>query len=136
MFSPRHIIAAVVIAVPSLFATVTATAQQPTVMDESAMMSTDGSGNGCGCRDVQSPPWHASVNGPACGPACHHCGVFHADPCGQLRAKHDIHRHCGVTLPPCFPRLHTWCAEGYMPTPRPLALPRCHQCGAVIEGGF
>lgn len=137
MRSPRHIIAAVILAVPSLFATAPAPAREATVMDDSAMMSTDGPGAACGCRNVQQPPWHASVAGPACGPSCHPCGVFHADPWGQLRAKHEAHRQCGgVTLPPHFPRLHAWCSEGYMPTPRPLALPRCHQCGAAIEGGF
>ncbi|MFM7207137.1 MAG: hypothetical protein ACKO4T_10770 [Planctomycetaceae bacterium] len=136
MRSPRRIIATVVVAaVSASLAIGVATAQETTVMDGSAMMSTDGAGSACGCRNMQQPPWHASVSGPACGPSCHHCGVFHADPCGQLRAKHEAHRHC-VTLPPCFPRLHTWCTEGFMPTPRPLALPRCHQCGAVIEGGL
>jgi hypothetical protein len=134
--SPCRIIAAVVVALPSLFATGPAAAQETTVTDESAMMSMDGSGNACGCRNMQQPPWHGSMSGPACGPSCHPCGVFHADPCGQLRAKHDIHRHGCVTLPPCFPRLHTWWAEGFMPTPKPLAMPRCHQCGAVIEGGL
>ncbi len=136
MRSPCRIIAAVLVALPSLFATGIATAQETTVMDESAMMSTDGAGGDCNCRSVQQPPWHGTVSGPACGPTCHHGGVFHADPCGQLRAKHDIHRHGCVTLPPCFPRLHALWVEGSMPTPKPLALPRCRQCGAVLEGGY
>ncbi len=135
MPSPCRIIAAVVI-LPAVCALGLAPAQGTTVTDDSAMMSTDGSGSGCGCRTAQQPPWHGSVSGPAVGPTCHHGGVFHADPCGQLWAKHDLHRHACVTLPPCLPRLHTWWTEGFMPTPRPLALPRCHQCGAVIEGGL
>jgi hypothetical protein len=92
---------------------------------------------GCGCRDVQRPPWHGNVQGPACGPVCRGgCGgVFHANPCGQLHLRAHALAHC-MTLPPCFPRLHGWLAEGRMPTPPPPALPRCHQCGAVIEGGF
>jgi len=124
----------IVTALPALVAMARANAQGPMDMDSSVMM--DGSGSACGCRSSQQPPWHGSVNGTVCAPACHHCGVFHADPRGQLHAKHDIRRHGCVTLPPIFPRLHTLCAEGYMPTPPPLALPRCHQCGAVIEGGF
>lgn len=89
----------------------------------------------CGCRDRNAPPWHGNVRGPARGPVCHHCGVFHANPCGQLCMKHQMHAH-GFILPPAFPRLHTLLTEGYMPTPRPITLPRCHQCGALIEGGF
>jgi len=92
---------------------------------------------GCGCRDVQRPPWHGNVQGPTCGPVCRSgcSGVFHANPCGQLHLRAYARAHC-MTLPPCFPRLHGWLAEGSMPTPPPPALPRCHQCGAVIEGGF
>lgn len=97
----------------------------------------DPGGSGCGCRGVQRPPWHGNVQGPACGPGCGQgCGgVFHADPCGQLHLRAYARAHC-MTLPPCFPRLHGWLAEGHMPTPPPPALPRCHQCGAVIDGGF
>ena len=93
--------------------------------------------SGCGCRDVQRPPWHGNVQAPACGQVCRSgCGgVFHADPCGQLHLRAYARANC-MTLPPCFPRLHGWRAEGFMPTPPPPALPRCHQCGAVIEGGF
>jgi hypothetical protein len=92
---------------------------------------------GCGCRDAQRPPWHGNVQGPACGPVCRSgCGgVFHANPCGQLHLRAHARAHC-MTLPPCFPRLHGLFAEGSMPTPPPPSLPRCHQCGAVIEGGF
>jgi len=91
----------------------------------------------CGCRNVQQPPWHGNVQGSACGPVCHSGGkrVFHANPCGQLHLRAYAREHC-MTLPPCFPRLHGWLAEGSMPTPPPPALPRCHQCGAVIDGGF
>ncbi|MEI6239888.1 MAG: hypothetical protein WCR51_05840 [Planctomycetia bacterium] len=96
-----------------------------------------GSAEGCGCRNAQRPPWHGNVQGAACGPACGtgHGGVFHANPCGQLHLRRYAREHC-MTLPPCFPRLHGWLAEGQMPTPPPPSTPRCHQCGAVIEGGF
>lgn len=94
-------------------------------------------GAGCGCRDVQRPPWHGNVQGQACGPACNAgCGgVFHANPCGQLHLRRTARQHC-MTLPSCFPRLHGWVAEGQMPSPEPPAMPRCRQCGAAIEGGF
>lgn len=100
-----------------------------------------GSADGCGCRDAQRPPWHGNVQGSVCGSACAPaCGrspqpVFHANPCGQLHLRRYAREHC-MTLPPCFPRLHGWFAEGQMPTPPPPAMPRCHQCGAVIEGGL
>ncbi|NDC53651.1 MAG: hypothetical protein EBZ74_05010 [Planctomycetia bacterium] len=94
-----------------------------------------GSPEGCGCRGVQRPPWHGNVRGPACGPACCHGGTFHANPCGQLHLRRYARENC-MTLPPCFPRLQGLFAEGSMPTPPPPVLPRCHQCGAVIEGGF
>jgi hypothetical protein len=96
-----------------------------------------GSADGCGCRDAQRPPWHGNVHGSACGPVCGQAthGVFHANPCGQLHLRRYAREHC-MTMPPCFPRLHGWFAEGQMPTPPPPAMPRCHQCGAVIEGGL
>jgi hypothetical protein len=89
-------------------------------------------------RSPQAPPWHGSVGAVDCGPHCPPGNVYHADPRGQLFTKCQVlhGRHGCVTLPPCFPRLHTLFAEGYLPTPRPITLPRCHQCGAVIEGGF
>ncbi|MGI9178521.1 MAG: hypothetical protein ACR2IT_11785 [Pirellulales bacterium] len=131
----RPVIAAVIVAVvPSIFSIRTAIAQE--TMPDSAMMGMDGRGESCGCRNTQQPPWHGSVNGSECRPACPTCGVFHADPCGQLHPRQHLHQCPPLVLPPCFPRLHAWWAEGAMPTPRPLALPRCHQCGAVIEGGF
>jgi hypothetical protein len=97
-----------------------------------------GSGPACNCKSAQTPPWHGSVGGVDCGPTCPPGNVYHANPCGQLLMKCQVHHghHGYVTLPPCFPRLHAWWSEGSMPTPRPLHLPRCHQCGAVIEGGF
>lgn len=99
-----------------------------------------GSADSCGCRDAQRPPWHGNVQGGACGQACGtgcHVpgGVFHANPCGQLHLRRHAREHC-MTMPPCFPRLHGWFAEGAMPTPPAPAMPRCHQCGAVVEGGF
>lgn len=92
---------------------------------------------GCGCSDGRQPAWHGNVRGSACGPVCQSgCGgVFHANPCPQLHLRAYARAHC-MTLPPCFPRLHGWLAEGFMPSPPPPALPRCRQCGAVIEGGL
>ena len=94
-----------------------------------------GGGSDCGCRGTQAPPWHGSVRGPACGPSCPPPTLFHADPCGQLCMRQRAHQ-MGAILPPCFPRLHGWLVEGHMPSPPPPAVPRCHQCGAAIEGGF
>lgn len=95
----------------------------------------------CGCRagrqrqSWQQPPWHGNVQGYQCGQpqaCCRGSNVYQAHPFQQLAWKHS---GC-VTLPPCLPRLHALCREGYMPSPVPPALPRCHQCGAPIEGGF
>ena len=99
------------------------------------------SAGGCGCNNVQRPPWHGNVHGEPCGSACETgcrtgCGgVFHANPCHQLHLRSYARAHC-MTMPPCFPRLHAMWAEGAMPTPVSPTLPRCHQCGAVIDGGF
>lgn len=137
MHTVRFAIAtAIVAAFPSILVIRTTHAQETiTVTEESAMPGMGGNGGSeCGCRNVQTPPWHASVGGSHCGPVCHHHGVFHANPCGQLHVRRHLHH--GTTLPPLFPRLHGLCAEGFMPTPPPLAVPRCHQCGAAIEGGF
>jgi hypothetical protein len=83
-----------------------------------------------------APPWHASVHPAApCGPTCPPPTLFHADAWGQLFGRRVIHPHA-VVAPSCFPRLHGWWAQGLMPSPVPPALPRCHQCGAMIEGGF
>jgi hypothetical protein len=130
----RHgIIAALTVAAFSSIVTIRETTAQETV----TITEGDATGAGCGCKGVQQPPWHASVRGPACGPVCgpQHGRMFHADPCGQLCVRRQLHQ-TGATMPSIFPRLHTWCAEGHMPTPRPIAVPRCHECGAVIEGGF
>ena len=131
----RPAIAMLIVAACASFSTVRETWAQGsvTIIEEPGAAAADPTG--CGCRSGQVPPWHGNVRGTACPPRHHHHGVFHADPCGQLGML--CHRNrCGASLPPCFPRLHSWCAEGQMPTPRPLALPRCHQCGAMIEGGF
>lgn len=139
MRSFRLVIAATIAAVaPSLLATGSAGAQETIVMDGAAMPGPDA--GDCNCRDGQRPPWHGAVAAEACGcgPVCRVHGKFHADACGQLRTKWQVHHGHGgnVTMPPYFPRLHTWCAEGYLPTPPPLVMPRCHRCGAVIAGGF
>ncbi len=92
--------------------------------------------SGCGCRNVQQPPWHGNLHTNTCGPACGPClGTFHADPCHQLHPRRHLQSGC-VKMPSCFPRLHGWCAEGIMPTPVSPRTPRCHQCGAMIDGGF
>lgn len=93
---------------------------------------------GCGCSSGnprQQPPWHGSVRAAqcnACPTTCRGSSVYQAHPFEQLHAR----PHGCVTRPSCFPRLHTLCREGYMPSPVPPAVPRCHQCGAAIEGGF
>ena len=137
MHTVRFAIAAAIVAALPSFLVIRETRGQETitVTEESAMAGMDGpGGSACECGDVQNPPWHASVGGGHCGPVCRPHGVFHANPCGQLHVRRHLHH--GTTLPPLFPRLHGLCAEGSMPTPQPLALPRCHQCGAVIAGGF
>ena len=107
-------------------------AQETVVITEGGAPGAD-----CNCKGVQRPAWHGSVRGPACGPASTpHGGMFHADPRGQLCVRRQLHA-TGATMPSLFPRLHTWCAEGYMPTPRPLAMPHCRHCGMPIEdAGF
>lgn len=111
----------------------------PTIMmDEQPMAVADpGAGEGCGCRQGQwqQPPWHGNVNAGHCGqPAacCPGSSVYQAYPFRQLHAP----RPPCVRPPSLFPRLHAlWC-EGYLPSPIPPAQPRCHQCGAPIDGGF
>lgn len=141
----RPCLAAIAIVCVSSFVTARTTSAQEsiTVTEDPAMAPQVGVSAGpgdCGCRDALQPPWHGNVRGSHCGPACGpSCGppygVFHANPCGQLHPRRHLHGGC-VTLPPCLPRLHAWCREGYMPSPVPPAMPRCHQCGATIEGGF
>lgn len=129
------VVATIAAAIPSLHPIRDARAQETIVM-EGAAMSESGVAD-CNCRGGQRPPWHGTVADEACGcgPVCRTHGMFHADPCGQLRAKRHVHQG-HVTLPPCFPRLHAWCTEGSMPSPPPPLLPRCHHCGAVIAGGY
>lgn len=112
-------------------------AQDTTMIIEGSGMAATDAGAACGCRPSQAPPWHGNLHGSGdtCRACCPPHGKFHANPCGQLALLCQRNRGCAV-LPPCFPRLHAWCAEGSMPTPRPPTLPRCHQCGAPIEGGF
>ena len=99
-------------------------------------------GSRYGYPGAQNPPWHGSVAAApaaACGPACHHCGGYGpacacmgGHGCGWLWAQ----RSMGYSLPPLFPRLHTLIHDGYLPTPPPVAMPRCHNCGAMIDAGF
>lgn len=133
--SSAIIAATIVAAVPSILEIRTAAAQETIVMEGAAMPGMNGSG-GFDERDARRPPWHGSVAGEACGcrPVCKPHGKFHADACGQLQAKHQLHP--GVSLPPCFPRLYGWRADGRMPSPPPPRMPRCHQCGAEIAGGL
>lgn len=129
----RGLVAALTLAsLPSILTIRDLPAQETVTITEQAPPAAN-----CGCKGVQRPPWHGSVRGPACGPVCTpHGGMFHANPCGQLHVRQQMHA-TGATMPSLFPRLHTWCAEGYMPTPRPLALPHCRHCGMPIEGpGF
>ena len=136
MRTVRFIIAATIAAsIPSIPVIRDVQAQETIVMEDAAMPGMDGAD--CNCRAGQRPPWHGNVEGEACGcgPVCRTHGMFHADSCGQLRAKRHVHQG-HVTLPPCFPRLHAMWCEGQMPSPQPPHLPRCHHCGAVIVGGF
>jgi hypothetical protein len=132
----RGVLAVLVVALsPSILVTREAAAREPVIVSDGIGAGGQGPA-ACGCRSVQRPPWHASVGAPAYGPACPpHGSMFHADPRGQLCVRRQLHE-TGATMPSLFPRLSTLCAEGYLPTPRPPALPRCHHCGAVIEPGF
>ncbi len=137
-----HRLAALLIvgAIAALSLCRTAAAQETITITEAPGMSVAsdmGSAAGCGCNNVQRPPWHGNVHGDPCGQACGRgCGgVFHANPCHQLHLRAYARANC-MTLPPCFPRLAGLCRDGYMPSPAPLSLPRCHQCGAVIDGGY
>lgn len=89
----------------------------------------------CNCRASQAPPWHGGVTGDHCAPSCPPPTMFHANPCGQLWMKHTA-RQQGHVLPPCFPRMHGRLADGWWPTPRPITLPRCPNCGAHIDAGM
>jgi len=131
-------LSAALLPVRTVYAQESITVTEDPAMAPSVGISADPSA--CGCRNVQQPPWHGNVHGdhcgPACGPACgtgH--GTFQANPWGQLHMRRHIKAGC-VTLPPCMPRLHAMCREGYLLSPTPPTLPRCHECGAMIEGGF
>jgi len=130
------ITAMIAAAVPSILEIRAAVGQETIIMEGPGMPGMGGAG-GFDESGVRRPPWHRSVAGEACGcgPVCRTHGTFHADACGQLRAHHHHHHGC-VTPPQVFPRLQAWWADGRMPTPPPLELPRCHQCGAVIAGGL
>ena len=129
----RFLFAAVAIA--AALSPLAAVARQPgdstMVMEEPGMSS-----EGCGCRpgQWQQPPWHGNVHADHCGQTacCPGSSVYQAYPFRMLHAP----RPACVRPPSYFPRLHTLYREGYMPTPIPPAQPRCHQCGAPIEGGF
>lgn len=101
------------------------------MLDEGGVMPAEP--GACGCRDLRSPPWHGNVAGEPCGPSCPPPNKFHADPCGQLWMKHSA-RQQGYVLPPHFPRMHGRLTDGWWPTPRPISLPRCPNCGAHIDG--
>lgn len=132
---------AAVLSVVSSATTLRPAAAQGTIVmegDAGSMPDAGGPMDGqaaCGCRNTQSPPWHGTVAGDPCGPSCPAPNVFHADPCGQLEMKHNARQH-GYILPPCFPRMHGFMTNGSWPTPRPISLPRCPNCGAQIEHGM
>ena len=90
----------------------------------------------CNCEGNRQPPWHGNAAGRCCNrPCCPPPTHFHADACGQLRAKDEARRNC-VALPPAFPRFDTWRHTGRLPSPKPIAIPRCHHCGAHIPVGM
>ena len=89
----------------------------------------------CDCRQHQQPPWHGNVAGPCCNrPCCPPPNMFHADAWGQLGARQEAREHC-LELPPAFPRFNGW-RKGFMPSPEPIALPRCHHCGMPVQPGM
>jgi len=98
-----------------------------------------GHGVGAGhCPDGRCGPAGRAC-GPACrscGPVCRSCGL--SGVCGLTGACHAPLPCWGYPypLPPCLPRLHSWLREGVLLSPQPLVTPRCHHCGAFIEGGF
>ena len=89
----------------------------------------------CDCQADRQPPWHGNVAGPCCNrPCCPPPNMFHADAWGQLGAKEEAKKHC-LELPPSFPRFNGW-RKGYMPSPKPIALPRCRHCGMPVQPGM
>ena len=98
---------------------------ETTVVTESAAPGQPGD---CGCRggqpqqSWQQPPWHGNVRGNQCGApqaCCRGSSVYQAHPFQQL----PCNRPPCTTLPPCLPRLHAMCREGYLPTPVPPVQP-------------
>lgn len=93
-------------------------------------------GASCDCEGNRQPPWHGNVGGRCCNrPCCPPPTHFHADAYGQLRAKDEAKSHC-VALPPAFPRFNGWRHTGRLPSPTPIAMPRCHHCGMPIPVGM
>jgi hypothetical protein len=133
---PRSIIAIVIVGAALLSSQGACGQETIMITEDSAMMAAEGMGTGsCGCDDVRRPPWHGNVRG-SCNPCCDpHTGVFHANPCGQLDMQRYAREHC-MRMPSHFPRLHILSRDGYLLSPTPPAIPRCHQCGAVIDGAF
>lgn len=91
-------------------------------------------GPGAACRECGPGPACRS-----CGPkGCRACGL--SGVCGLTGACHPpLAAGCWghpYPLPPCLPRLSACLREGRLVSPQPLAIPRCHECGAAIEGGF
>ena len=71
------------------------------------------SGASCDCGGTSQPPWHGSVRGRCCNrPCCPPPTMFHADACGQLRAKDEAKAHC-VELPSAFPKFHDILVDGH-----------------------
>lgn len=134
MSLPRSVIA-IVIAAAFLSSRGACGQETITITEDPTMMVQDGAAGSCGCEDVRRPPWHGNVRG-SCNPCCDpHTGVFHADPSGQLTMRRYAREHC-MRMPSHFPRLQALSRDGYLPSPKPPAMPRCHQCGAVIDGAF
>jgi hypothetical protein len=134
---PRSVIAIMIVGTAAFLSSRGACGQETIMITEDSVMSV-GEGMGsepCDCGDVRRPPWHGNVRG-SCDPCCDpHTGVFHANPGGQLHMRRHARENC-MRMPSCFPRLHTWCRDGYLPSPTPPVTPRCHQCGAVVDGAF
>ncbi len=81
-------------------------------------------GASCNCEGDRQPPWHGSVGNRCCNrPCCPPPTLFHADACGQLRAKDEARSQC-VKLPPAFPKFENWRHTGRLPSPTPLITPR------------
>lgn len=107
------------------------------IASESSPLTFDGgaAATDCDCQHNRQPPWHGNVTDPCCNrPCCPPPNMFHADAWGQLGAKEEAKRHC-LELPPSFPRFNGW-RKGFMPSPKPIAMPRCHHCGMPVQPGM